>query len=899
MKLLWKLAIPQILIVVCFGIVSFVVINTSFRSVREQYVRDVIENQFQFITNEIEASSQRAVSETSVFVRLPDVWQAYEMALAGDINDPHSPQSQAARDFLRRQLAHMLDSYNELMGRRLELHFHLPNSFSLVRLWREHNTRVDGQWVDMSDDLRPFRPTVLEANQTGEPALGIEVGSGGFAIRGVVPVFGPDGSQLGTAESLQQFDPILEAAAEDGKVFIALYANNEALDFSVELQDPERYPPIGDFVRVIDAKDGQAASLITAELLAKGKEGVFFESHGARALATLPLADYRGDQVGVIVCAMDTAPLTAHVNMASAVLALMLAGMAVVPTLALLQRLRKLVIRPLHVVEERIRDIAEDRADLTEPIPSRQNDEIGELAAWFNTLTTKLDGILAEREAMAHWYKSILDATPFPITVTDANMNWTFVNRAVEDFLGTTLDEMIGKPCSNWNAHICNTEDCGVACAKRGLKRTFFTQKGRSHQVDVEILKDLSGEIAGFIEVVQDITELEEMHKKQADAEAASQAKTNFLANMSHEIRTPLNAIIGMTSIAEGAQDVHRKDYAIRKIHDASTHLLGIVNDVLDMSKIEADKFELSHAGFDFEKMLQKAICVINFRVDERRQTFAVRIAKDIPQLLIGDDQRLAQVITNLLSNAVKFTPEEGSIRLDARLLSKENGKCRLQVSVADTGIGITEEQKTRLFLSFEQAEADTTRRFGGTGLGLAISKRIVELMDGAIWVKSEIGKGSRFSFTVVLGYDDGADPLPDGHCERVPENDDFAGHTILLVEDVDINREILLALLEPTRLAIECAENGKQAVRMYEAAPDKYKMIFMDIQMPEMDGYAATRAIRAHGSERAKTIPIIAMTANVFREDVERCLEAGMNGHIGKPLDVDEVFGNLRRYLL
>jgi len=510
----------------------------------------------------------------------------------------------------------------------------------------------------------------------------------------------------------------------------------------------------------------------------------------------------------------------------------------------------------------------------------------------------------------------------------------------------------------------------------------------------------------------------------------ASKAKSDFLSSMSHEMRTPLNAITGMTTIGKKAKDMERKDYALGKIENASTHLLGVINDVLDMSKIEAKMLELSPGEFNFEKMLQKVVAVVNFRVDEKRQKLVVHIDNKIPKVLIADDQRLAQVVANLLSNAVKFTPEEGSIILSANFLGEKNGNCTIQVSVSDTGIGINAEQQKRLFSSFMQAESSTTRKYGGTGLGLAISKSIVEMMGGKIWVESEPEKGSTFAFTIqakrgvesrqkrlldvnlsdvrIMAIDDDPDilsyfteimqgygiscdtatngekalelidqkggyhiyfidwkmPGMDGiqlanainsrrsgnsivtmisaaewstiaeeakaagvdkflskplfpstiteiinDCLGVEKQGDeeaqvadisgiFAGRRILLAEDVEINREIVQALFEPTKLEIDCAVNGTEAVRMFSEAPDKYDLIFMDVQMPEMDGYEATRLIRSLDNPKAKTIPIIAMTANVFREDIEKCLAAGMNSHVGKPLDFDEVIKTLHSFL-
>ncbi|MDR1660085.1 MAG: response regulator [Desulfovibrio sp.] len=557
---------------------------------------------------------------------------------------------------------------------------------------------------------------------------------------------------------------------------------------------------------------------------------------------------------------------------------------------------------------------------------------------------------------------------------------------------------------------------------------------GRMFHLRTMPIWDSQGEIAGVVGSTDDITEMITLQRELQDAltaaETASRAKSDFLANMSHEIRTPMNAVIGMTAIGKSASDIERKNYCLMKIEDASNHLLGIINDILDMSKIEANKFELSPEEFNFEKMLQRVVSIINFPVDKKKQTVTVFIDKNIPRTLIGDDQRLAQVITNLLSNAVKFTPEHGAVSLNAHFEREDNDSCIIRIEVADTGIGLTQEQQSCLFTPFQQAENSTSRKFGGTGLGLAISRRIVEMMDGKIWIESTPGQGSTFAFTVrlkrgeegknsllrpgvhwenirILAVDDeltvreyfqeiarqfgincavaasggealslieesgtfdlyfvdwkmpdmggieltraiktfypehsvvimiystewraiepeaksagvdkflpkplfpstitdmineclGADNLIARQTERT-RTDIFEGFHILLAEDVEINREIVLALLEPTRLAIDCAENGVEAVRMFRDSPEKYAMIFMDVQMPEMGGYEATRQIRALDLSSARRIPIIAMTANVFREDIEKSLKAGMNGHVGKPLDLDAVLEQLRKYL-
>jgi len=394
-----------------------------------------------------------------------------------------------------------------------------------------------------------------------------------------------------------------------------------------------------------------------------------------------------------------------------------------------------------------------------------------------------------------------------------------------------------------------------------------------------------------------DITEIVKATEK---ARAASQAKSDFLANMSHEMRTPMNAIVGITAIGKKAKDIEGKRHALNKIDEASSHLLGVINDILDMAKIEANKLELSPIEYHFEKMLQKVLAVINFRADEKQQTLIFNVDHKIPRFVVGDDQRLAQVITNLLSNAVKFSDEGGEIRLNAFLAGEFNGQCELCIEVLDNGIGIAPEQHEKLFGAFEQAQNETSRNYGGTGLGLAITKRIVELMGGRIWFESELGKGSKFICTVQVTRSFKNEDIAgmETDCSDGAGADKFEGKRLLIVEDVEINREILMALLEDSGLIIDCAENGKEALDIVTAEPEKYDIVFMDLRMPQMDGLEATCRIRALPARQRKKLPIIAMTANVFKEDIKACLEAGMDDHLGKPVDIDKVIGILRKYL-
>ena len=518
---------------------------------------------------------------------------------------------------------------------------------------------------------------------------------------------------------------------------------------------------------------------------------------------------------------------------------------------------------------------------------------------------------------------------------------------------------------------------------------------------------------------------------KAAQANAANMAKSLFLSQMSHEMRTPMNAIVGMGLIAKGSSDMARVKECLQKIEDASNHLLGVINDILDISKIEAGKFEMSETEFEFSKLLDSIVSVVIFKAEEKSQELIVKVDKSVPISVIADKQRLAQVITNLLSNAVKFTPEGGKIRLFIDNIQDREDICTLRVEVTDTGIGIDAGQFGTIFSSFAQADNSISRRFGGTGLGLAISKNIVERMNGRIEVESKLGEGSKFTFTAqvrkgslryasevdpkidwwnvsILVVDDSPDVLeyfkdisasvglqcdtaqngiealaliersgknydayfidwlmpgmngvnlarsiremqgdsafiimisatdwekiedeaigagvnrympkpllptnvfeclnecfskqkPPRVQERSANEGIFVGKRLLIAEDVEINREIIAALLADTGIEIDFAENGRLAYEMFKKDPDAYDLILMDIHMPEMDGLQASKAIRAMDCPSARTIPIIAMTADVFKEDIDKCLQAGMVDHLGKPVDIGEVVAKLAAHL-
>ncbi|MDR0937570.1 MAG: response regulator [Oscillospiraceae bacterium] len=386
---------------------------------------------------------------------------------------------------------------------------------------------------------------------------------------------------------------------------------------------------------------------------------------------------------------------------------------------------------------------------------------------------------------------------------------------------------------------------------------------------------------------------LEEFQEAIASANAATVAKTEFLTRMSHEIRTPLNAIIGTASVAAMDDEVkkHSKFSAyLRTIDNSSRHLLHLINEILDMSQIESGKMTVEQSPFILETMLDRVRSIIGSRAADNGLHFLT----DFPEFnkyIIGDELRLSQVLINLLGNAAKFTPRDGVISLTVRHLPADGvSGDRLYCKISDTGIGITPEQKARLFVPFEQADGSIARKFGGSGLGLAISEKLVSLMGGKLRLDSVLGEGSVFSFEIPFDFD--------GDIDRSAQavdvfEVDWSDRRILVVDDVELNRKILAALLEKSGVQIAHADSGRAAID-YFVGGNVCDLVLMDLQMPEIDGLSATAELR----RMEITTPIVAMTANVFREDIDRCIEAGMNGHLGKPIAPEELFKTLGNYL-
>ena len=513
--------------------------------------------------------------------------------------------------------------------------------------------------------------------------------------------------------------------------------------------------------------------------------------------------------------------------------------------------------------------------------------------------------------------RGIADNLPVRVAYWDSEQRCRFANKVYCDWFGKSLDQVLGKTMVEIFGEARSPERAASATlALTGAPQKFESEEvgadGRYGIWEVQYIPDIQrGEVRGFFVLATDITSTK---RTQADlqtlnvelvsardiAEDAAQAKSAFLANMSHEIRTPMNVIIGLTHLM--LRDPHDPVTSDRlaKVGDAAMHLLDIINDILDLSKIDAGKLALAPVDFSVDALLARATAMVTDSA--RRKGLALTVDRgDLPQALRGDALRLSQILVNLLSNAVKFTAR-GSVVLRCDVLAQSGSEWTVRFSVRDTGVGISPEAQERLFSPFEQADGSTTRRFGGTGLGLSIARELAQLMGGAVGVESEIGRGSVFWFTAKLqsaGTPEESAPTPHeavvatrGVEQALKEG--HRGARVLIADDNRINQELATELLRLVDLQVEVADNGRIAVDM--ARRGTYDLILMDMQMPEMDGLEATRQIRR--VPELDATPIVAMTASAFGADRDACLAAGMNDHIGKPVNPVTLYEKMLRWL-
>ena len=510
--------------------------------------------------------------------------------------------------------------------------------------------------------------------------------------------------------------------------------------------------------------------------------------------------------------------------------------------------------------------------------------------------------------------RTLMDSLPDLIYVKDVQGNYITVNRSLQRLWGNPpLDTIVGRNVFDFvrddlaetyaevDMDVLRNDRAVVDCEEQvmtatGERRIYSTTKVPLH--------DQAGNVSGLVGIDRDITRRkqaeEELRKARLAADAANRAKSDFLANMSHEIRTPLNAVIGITDLLLDGDlgQVHR-DY-LEIIRDSGESLMVVINDILDFSKIEAGRLELESKAFQLPDVIQNATKALAIRAHDRELQLICQIDPSVPDWVKGDAVRLRQVLTNLVGNAIKFTPQ-GQVFVIVDCVSSNNERASVQFMVRDTGIGIPQHKLEHIFKAFVQADASTTRRFGGTGLGLAICTRLVVAMGGKLQVSSRVGVGTEFFFTLNFVKSDCPKEEPTAAERLATAASEGADQTsldsqklikptlqILLVEDSLMNQVLAIGILQREGHVVTVANNGVEAVEAFQASP--FDLILMDVQMPEMDGLQATAAIRQIEATKGGHTPILAMTAHALTGDRERCLAAGMDGYLAKPVRLNDL---------
>ncbi len=517
MKLAFKLLIPLGIFVVVLGGINFLIVHSKLHKMENHFMYNLANNKAQEIYSEIDILGKQALRQAALFASLPEVIHAFKIAHKGNINDESDPNCQQAREMLREVLKYNLYSFKQITGKPFKIHYHLPNGRSLVRLWRKKQAKRNGSWVDISDDISSFRHTVLDVNRLGKPIYGIELGRGGFVIRGIAPIKS-NGKQLGSVEVLLDFEPLLKSISKGKNQSVLLYMDADKLNITTRLQDSKKYPVINnEFVLVSGNK--KYLSLIDIDLLRNGQKRLSLENKGYISLAAFPVFDYKGKEIGTFVYVYNNKFISQSISSIFKTFTLIMLGLVIIPGIIIYVLTSIFVVKPISNMIKIIKGLTQDKADLKERLNINTKDEIGLLAYWFNKLMDKINNMMNNIAQ----YKYIIESISDPIFCVDKDYNIVLANKATAKIAGKNSgDEIKGRKCKEiFNTKICNSDECAVNIVKKGIQYSAsqvveIKTNGRKRFIKpiADIVKDIDGNIIGYMEIAQDVTSLVEKEKE-------------------------------------------------------------------------------------------------------------------------------------------------------------------------------------------------------------------------------------------------------------------------------------------------------------------------------------------------------------------------------------------------
>ena len=619
MQLRAKVCIPIAAITLAIGVCCYFIIQKQFENLNDTNIQNLVEAKASQMQQAIELCSEQAMRMAALMSRLPEVEAAYKKAMEGDINDENSAASQQGREMLRTSLAPLIDGFTAVIGEKPQIHYHLPPARSFARLWRDKQTKRGDKWVDISDDLSTFRPTVLDVNKNGKALCGVEIGSGGFEIRGLAPVTGIAGNRLGSVEVLVSFTHVLEGLNAGAGQSSLLYMNLEHLKVATGLQNKDKNPIVADsYVLVRGTKEGKTETLLDKEFLDATRKGSTTRIVGSTLVSGMPITDYKDKQIGILVFSTDLTEQQNIMSRAGIIITTTFLTLLVVPLVMIFVVLSVTVLRPVQSIRQTIQEIAEDRAVLANRLQCTSGDEIGALAAWFNKLLDKIESMLTEVQG----YKNLLNAVPDPIFGVDDDYKIIIANTATESLLQQDINKLKGQFCHDkFNTAVCQTENCPIAQSKlsgtsvlAGIIDIGSETKPHFIQPVSDVLRDGQGNRIGYVEIARDVTSLVLKEREIEETMRRMREVNTSIAQASHSLAEAAALMSNrFQKVAEGAD---AQNCRAQETATAMEEMTSTVHEVAQSAAAAADQTEgarqKAQAGAGIVEQAISAIAEVN-----------------------------------------------------------------------------------------------------------------------------------------------------------------------------------------------------------------------------------------------------------------------------------------------